>query len=193
MTDGMRLNLSGLEKFSLNLQSEIIVNIRNEIGPLVKNAGKTLVITTRIHYGDDLSLNFDSETDMTLRSNPCHSILGNEGGGEIFVRATRELRVCGPIDPRSGKQDIRRFLNAPWLLGSALANVAIHELGHCVAQLKHVSDDTNYMRTGGLPVEKRNMASSREYWAGKKMFSSDQKERLIAQFKEENWLGGMIK
>jgi hypothetical protein len=72
-----------------------------------------------------------------------------------------------------------------------MANTSIHELGHFIANLEHVNDSTNFMNTGGPPKQERTMASQREFWAGKKMFTANQKKRLIKQLKEEKWLGDL--
>jgi hypothetical protein len=88
-------------------------------------------------------------------------------------------------------RDERRILTASWLLGPALANTAIHELAHFIANLEHVNDATNFMSIFGPPVEDRTLSVQRDFWAGKKMFLPKQRERLIEQLKQEKWLGDM--
>jgi hypothetical protein len=192
MGDSLRLNLSGLDRVGLKTQSEILVEMRQTLDPILKDAGKRLIITTGAHRGD-LNLDFDSDTDTT-GGKICSgggSILGEDAGEAVFVRAHRDLRVCGPIDPATRKRDTRRVLTASWLLGPALANTAIHELGHFIADLEHVNDPTNFMSTMGPPKEQRTLKSQRAFWAGKQEFTGEQKRRLVKQIKEENWLGDM--
>src|SRR5262249_55052821 len=147
MGDSIRLNLSGLENLGPKTRSEVIVEMRRVMGPLVKEAGKTLIIMTGSRRGD-LNLDFDSETDTTGSSGVCGlSILGEDAGETVYVKAHKELRVCNAPDPVTHKQDTRRVLTASWLLGPALANTGIHELGHFIANLDHVSDSMNFMST----------------------------------------------
>jgi hypothetical protein len=119
------------------------------------------------------------------------SFLGEDAGETVFVKAHQDLRVCGPIDQKTRKQDHRKVLTTFWLLGPALANTAIHELGHFIADLEHVSDSTNFMSTMGPPKEKRTLKIQREFWAGNQMFTAEQKKQLVKQIREENWLGDM--
>jgi len=192
MGDSIRLNMTGLDKVGPKTSAEVIVEMRQVIGPLVTEAGKTLVITTGSHRGD-LNLDFDSETDTTGSGGVCGgiSILGEDAGETVFVKAHRELRVCNAPDPKTGKQDTRKVLGPFWLLGPALANTGIHELGHFIAKLDHVNDSLNFMSTMGPPKETRTLAVQREFWAGKKMFTDEQKKKLVKQIREEKWLGDM--
>ena len=188
MGKSIRLNLHGLQNLGPKTQSEVLVRIRHTMGPLVKAAGKTLIITTGKHRGD-INLDFDSET-ATFADGMCppgERLFGEDGGEAVFVKAHRELRVCGPPDPVSGKRDTRKVLTTFWLLGPALANTALHELGHFIADLEDVSDMSNYMSTLE-PMEKRTLMSRRTAKAGKQTFTEDQKDRLVKQLKEEKWL-----
>jgi hypothetical protein len=190
MGNSIRLNLTGLDRLGPKTAHEIVVELRRVLGPLVEASGKKLVITKGPHRGD-LNIELDSDTD-TRASTPCGLSLLGEGAGEaVFVRAHQALRVCGPTNPTTRKRDTRRILTASWLLGPALANTAIHELAHFIANLEHVDDSANFMSIMGPPVNQRTMAVQREFWAGKKMFLPAQRTRLIEQLKKGEWLGGM--
>jgi hypothetical protein len=190
MGDSLRLNLTGLNRLGPKTRSEIVVRMRQVLDPIFREAGKRLVITTGSHRGD-LNIDFDSDT-TTTGSDVCSlSFLGEDASETVFVKAHRDLRVCGPIDPKTNKQDKRRVLTASWLLGPAMANTAIHELGHFIADLEHVNDSMNFMSTMGPPKETRTLKSQREFWAGHPMFTTDQTKRLVKQIKEETWLGDM--
>jgi hypothetical protein len=189
MSIHLRLNLQGLDRVGPKTASEVVVLMRHVMGPLVGEAGKVLVITLGPHQGD-LNLDFDSDSN-TSSSGICAggiSILGEDGGQEVFVRAHRDLRICGPIDPRTKRKDTRKFLTASWLLGPALANTGIHELGHFIADLPHVDDAANFMNFFGPPVKERTLATQREFWAGKKIFTTDQRQRLVKQIRDGKWL-----
>jgi hypothetical protein len=198
MSDAVWLNLTGLDKVSPKTRSEVIVGIRQALGPLVQAAGRTLTITTGPHRGD-LNINFDSTTPphpnedkLSNSKGVCgFSLLGEDAGEDVFVRAHKDLRVCGPENPVTRKQDTRRVLTTSWLLGPALANTAMHELGHFIADLEHVNGSGNFMTIIGPPVDTRTMAVQREFWAGKMVFSPDQQKKLIEQLKTKQWLGDL--
>lgn len=190
------LNLTGLDKVSPRTRSEVIVAIRQALGPLVEAAGRTLTITTGPHRGD-LNIDFDSTTPphpnaarLPNSKGVCgFSLMGDESGETVFVRAHKDLRVCGPVNPATRKQDTRRVLTTSWLLGPALANTAIHELGHFIASLDHVNGAGNFMTIFGPPDDKKTMATQREFWAGKMVFTDEQKQRLIEHLRKKEWAG----
>lgn len=185
----IRLALHGLGSLSERLRKEIIWIMRVEFGPIVSDAGMVLRIIPTVHGRGDLNLDFDSESPPGKVCSP--TVLGEDGGGNIWVRAHRELRVCGKADPATGKRDTRRFLTNDVLLGRALANTAMHELGHFIADLDHTSDMQNYMMTLGLPKDKRTLRTQRETWAGHQSFNDAQKQKLVTQLKKREWLGDM--
>jgi hypothetical protein len=86
-----------------------------------------------------------------------------------------------------------RFLNASWLLGPALTNTGLHELGRFIADLEHTADPTNIMSDGNSKpkLADRTIKSQREFWATPQTVNADQKKRLVAQLKTGAWLGGM--
>jgi hypothetical protein len=184
----INLALHGLDGVSVRLRSEVVVIMRHEFEPLVKQAGMTLVLTTHRGTGD-LNMDFDTTSPP---GQVCHlTFLGEDAGHEVWVKAHQNLRVCGVTNPKTGQRDTRRFLTTDWLLGRALANTALHELGHFIADLDHASDIHNYMFTIGIPKEQRNLRTQREAWAGVKIFTSEQRAKIIQQLKLEQWLGDM--
>ena len=151
MGSAVWLNCTGLDDLDAKTHSEVVVRLRQVLEPLCKDAGKTLTITKGDHRGD-LNLDFDSDTDTRARelcpSSGLGNLLGEDAGEAVFVRAHQDMRVCGPVDPKTNTRDTRRFLNASWLLGPALANTGLHELGHFIANLEHTTDPTNIMSDG---------------------------------------------
>jgi hypothetical protein len=196
MGSAVWLNCTGLDDLDAKTHSEVVVRLRQVLEPLCKDAGKTLTITKGDHRGD-LNLEFDSDTDTRARdlcpSSGLGNILGEDAGEAVFVRAHQDMRVCGPVDPKTNTRDTRRFLNASWLLGPALANTGLHELGHFIANLEHTTDPTNIMSDGfSKPkLAERNIKTQREFWATPQTFNGDQKKRLVTQLKTGVWLGGM--
>src|SRR5271169_138804 len=82
----------------------------------------------------------------------------------------------------------RRLLTNDRLMGRALANTALHELGHFIGNFDHSSDPTNYMVTGQPPVAQRTISTQRVWWAGPQHFSPEQQEKIIQQLKLKEWL-----
>jgi hypothetical protein len=196
MVSAVWLNCTGLDDLDVKTHSEVVVRLRQVMEPLCRDAGKTLTITKGDHRGD-LNLDFDPDTDTRARV-PCSgrglgSILGEDAGESVFVRAHRDLPVCGPVDPKTKRRDTRRFLTTSWLLGPALANTALHELGHFIANLQHTREPMNIMFDGPdpFPVAERTIKNQREFWGTPWTFNDDQKRRLVMQLTIGVWLGGM--
>src|SRR5208283_2445755 len=155
----IRLALHGLGSLSERLQREIIWNIKIEFEPIVRDAGMVLRIIPATQGRGDLNIDFDSDSPP---GKVCSlTDLGEDGTGNVWVRAHGELRVCGKANAVTGKRDTRRFLTNDVLLGRALANTAMHELGHFIADLDHSSDMQNYMMTMGIPRDKRTLSTQR--------------------------------
>jgi hypothetical protein len=186
MSEPLRLILHGLDGVSSRLREEIVYIIRQEFEPLVNEADRTLRLIVGSVHGD-LNVHFDTESPA---GRVCqNTILGECGTGSVYVEAHRNLRVCDARNPRTGQRDTRRFLTRDWLLGRALANTALHELGHFIGNLDHSADRSNYMVTGSMPTEQRTIGSQRDDWAGQKSFTPVERVRLVAQIRAGVWLG----
>jgi hypothetical protein len=185
MGDALHLVLHGLDRVTPRLRQEVVYILRQEFGPIVAEAGRTLKMTVGPRTGD-LNLYFDT---TTAPARICqNTLLGEDASGVVWVEAHRNLRVCSQRD-RAGNRDTRRFLTRDWLLGRAVANTAMHELGHFIANLDHSADTSNYMMTGSMPTAQRTLTSQRKHWAGRQSFSSGQRARLVAQLQACRWLG----
>ncbi|HEY9206912.1 MAG TPA: DUF4157 domain-containing protein [Candidatus Methanoperedens sp.] len=184
--------LSGLSH--VRPSHEVVETIREAIEPLSRQVGRELRF--RPSGSGDISLAFDAGGN---ESRPCgFLILGVEGGGDIFVGAHEDLRVCcGPIfDPITREIDyitqiLRVFEPDEAEFGRFVGNTAVHELGHIMSQLDHVSSRDNFMATGNLPRNMRTQQNMRRYWAGRKTFSSDQITRLVQAIRNNQFTGGM--
>ena len=182
----IRLALRGLDSVSDRARAEVVFIIRRELEPLVKRAGKSLLLTVGRSPGD-LMLEFASTTPPDP---PCKfTILGADADRIVYVQSHRNLRVCGKRDPITKQRDMRRILTTDVLLGRALANTGLHELGHFIADLEHNKSIINYMYTGDLPVGQRNILTRRENFAGVQTFTEEQKQKIVAQIKDQKWLG----
>jgi len=96
----IRLALHGLGSLSERLRKEIIWIMRVEFEPLVREAGMVLRIIPAIHSRGELNIDFDSDSPP---GKVCSgTILGEDGTGNVWVRAHREMRVCGKADPVEG-------------------------------------------------------------------------------------------
>jgi hypothetical protein len=182
----IHLALHGLNRLSDRVQSEVLTEVRHQFEPLVNEAGAQLILTTGNSAGD---LSVDIDTTAPVGVNPCQQLLGIDGSGVIWVKSHRNLRVCDSADPKTGRRDLRRLLTTDWLLGRALTNTIIHELGHAIANLGHTSDPTNYMFTWGLEMKQRTLKTQRRAFAGKETFDPDQRAAIVNQLRVKQWLG----
>jgi hypothetical protein len=168
--------------------------IRQALGPLASQAGRVLRLS-RSGAGD-LTLTFDSGGH---ESRPCGLLFfGVEGGGDIFVGAHEDLRICcGPIrDYRTDEIDyitqiLRVFEPDEPEFGRFVGNTAVHELGHMISQLDHSTAPDNFMITGNLPRGMRTRENMRRFFGGPKSFSSDQIPRLVGAIRLNQFAGGM--
>jgi hypothetical protein len=186
----LRLAVHGLDVLSKRIQEEIIWILRVQFGPIVEEAGMHLRLIPANHSSGDLNIDLDSKAPPGRICGT--TLLGEDGGGRIWVRSHRELRVCGRTNPATGKPDTRRFLTTDLLLARALANTIMHELGHFIANLKHSSDIGNYMMTGELPKDQQTLSSQRKTFAGHQSFTANQRAALVTQLHKREWIGDPI-
>lgn len=156
--------------------------IRNVLGPIAQAANRPLRFVSNSHISD-ISLYFHSGMPM----GPL--ILGNEGGGEVFVGACANLRVGGS-NPRTRDQLV--FTRNTVEFGRFIGNVAVHELGHQMASLEHVSYRHNFMHSGTpIPAHQRSIQSMQQHWAGRFSFNASQTRRLREAIRTNNFTGGI--
>jgi hypothetical protein len=182
----LRVSLHGLNRLSILERDELIWQMRRQFEPLVKAAGKRLMLTLGKKDGE-LVINFDSDTGMQHKRDCTTRILGDDGTGQVDVDRHRGMRVCGPENPITGLQDKRVILGTPQLLARALANAAMHELGHFVANLEHSDDLTNYMTDAGPGKSHSTMRSMRKWLAGPLSFTPAQKEQMILHLEKSEY------
>jgi outer membrane protein OmpA-like peptidoglycan-associated protein len=169
--------------------SVVIKTIEDALAPLVRQAGRELKIVRSVLPGTgDVTLTFDPGG---RGQRPCQMlILGMDGGGEIFVGAHRDLRVCSGIvlnaqgqpDHQSQLEHVFEFNEPEFAV--AVANTAIHELGHIMAQLPHVNDFSNFMHSAGrlgsdLPQNMRTRKTMRQHYAQRGRFDAAQSAKLV--------------
>ena len=187
MATTVHLSMHGMEALNETTRSELLVLIRRELDPLAAKAGVRLIVSITGRHRGDLNLDFDSESPPGRICG--NTVVGEDGTGSIWVKAHAGLRVCGVPIPKTGKRDTRRFLTNDRLMGRALANTALHELGHFIGDFDHSSDPSNYMITGQPPVAQRTVSTQRVWWAGPQHFSPEQQEKIVQQLKLKEWLG----
>lgn len=167
---------------------------------IVRRAGRQLrTVRTTANDAGDLTLDF-------LRSGhervPCAVLfLGVEGGGMVWVGAHEDIRVCGsPTRGDDGEMDytptIQRVFDpseAPF--ARAVANTALHEIGHLLAELEHTPDPANYLfstdRGAVLPKAQRSRESLEELYAGPKTFNETQQRAMVCAVRSGYYAGGM--
>jgi hypothetical protein len=205
----------------------LIQQMQDTIAPLAAQAGKDLVLwrpeTIEGAAGADITLRFVSRHEAPLRlgeqfigTGSVGLILGDEGGGNIYVGALEEFRVGGrperyaipsarsrvpgvtglePPVPTLGAYlgvVATVFSNGEPEFAQFAANVALHEFGHVVASLEHTTDISNYMVTGrSEPFRaRRTLASARRFWSDRKTFNEEQVARLVANIAAGTISGG---
>jgi hypothetical protein len=182
--DEVRLALHGLGKLNTGVADDIIWIVKRAFEPLALEAGQTLHMTRGPSLGD-LNITLDSKEPP---KKPCqYNWLGEDGSQIVYALVHKDWRVCGP--EHHGHRDMRRFMSNDRRLGRALANAAIHELGHYIADLQDVFDASNYMITGDLPKDARTRSSQREFFAGHKSFTVNQRNQIVSQLRKREWLG----
>jgi hypothetical protein len=182
------LALHGLEALHPRISDEIVCLFRHEFEPIVQSAGRSLTISLRPTTNGDLDLLFDARADFRpVRK--CGFVILGEASGAVMIEAHRALAGC-TTDPRTQRILRRRVLTYDVLLGRALFNTAMHELGHIVAALPDISDPGNYMVSGDPPVPMRTRSGRREFSAGPKRFTEEQRRRMVEQIQLGTWLYG---
>jgi hypothetical protein len=188
----LTLALHGLRQLNHPQQDAVVIRIREGLGALARAAGRTLLITRHPLNASAAELNLYFELGA-LPEEGCHfTILGDDASGYIGIRAHWGLRVCGPTDPLTGTRDVRRILTTDRLLGRALGNTGVHELGHFISNEQHVTAATNYMSTSGPSTRQRTMESQRIFWVGPKSWTSEQTRRLVECLRTGDYLGDMV-
>ena len=181
----IRLAFHNIGKFHVAVADDIIWITKRVFEPLAIEAGQTLRIIRGPHLGD-LNITFDFKTPYKM----CQFNSLGDGGDRVFALVHQDWRVCGP-ERADGTRDLRTFMSGDRRLGRALANTAIHELGHFIAFFDESHDQTNYMTSGGIPKNERTRSNQRELFAGHKSFNPDQKRQIVAQFRTKTWLGAL--
>ena len=168
---------------------------------IVRRAGRELKsVRTAVQQAGDVTIRF-------LRGGheqrPCGVLfLGEEGGGQVFIGAHEDLRVCSSPE-RTPQGDIdyvstieRVFDPKEKLFAQVVAHTALHELGHILAKLEHTDDRTNYMFTtaesgSGLPKWERTRERLRRHYGDPQSFSEDQIKRMVCALRSGHYAGGM--
>jgi hypothetical protein len=163
-------------------REEFRAEVLRQLETLVRQAGRTLRVVMRPG-----NRSMRSELNLTLSDGgrPLHKcgprILGEDGMGDVDIAAHYYGRVCGPT------KDERRVLITDQLLAKALANTALHELGHFIAGLEHSEDLNNYMTTVGPVGGARTFKSVQGWYAGPKTWTQDQRDKLIEALRTGNY------
>jgi hypothetical protein len=169
--------------------------IRLGLEHVVADAGMLLVVTTSKGGRDrgpvklepgSLRIELDFDYTPPLSTDGCGLALGECGSGGIWVAAHRALAVCGS-DPASRNVPV---LSDPELLGHALANTVLHEVGHHIGNFTDNRNAGNIMSTGGPPNTDRTLASVRAYFGGTLSWTGDQKGVLVRNLKAGKAEGG---
>jgi hypothetical protein len=193
----------------------LVDTVGGALEPIVSRAGKSLRIwrSTDVSPSADLEIVFVSRAHSPVRlgeqfigDGPIRLILGDEGGGSVYVGTLAEMRVGGRPEVGLGRPGTglggARLAYAPTLesvfvpgereFAMAAANIALHEAGHMIAALEHSRDMSNYMVDGhAMPSGGwRTRANLRWFWSSAKTYSEEQARRMADAIEAGHLLGG---
>jgi hypothetical protein len=176
----------------------LVSTIREALAPLVQQAGRELkIVQQRI---------LPQQGELTITFFPGGGgprlcgvrILGQDAGGAVWVGAHEAMRACGDIhgDPQD-PQDLDHssqidplFDNGEPEFARFVANTAVHELGHIMANLEHSLDRYNFMSNEDLPFELRNRDNLRQFYSSRLHFDAAQVHRLVCAIQTGDFPGG---
>jgi len=183
------LNLNGLSHLNKKTAEVVITTVRQGFEPVVAKAKFNLIITKkeadlppenerRKNWHKNwlwLEVRFDEDEKAV---DPCAMAVGECGTGSVWIVRHRQLAICGK-DPKTRTMP---FLTTDDLLGRALGNAALHELGHKIGHLDDNRISGNPMSTLG-PLGVHTAETLRSYWAGKQSWDNDQERILVDNLK----------
>ena len=177
--------LKGLWRLNRAQRLSIKKWIREGFEPIVKEAAKSLEFKSSMKAADRKELSktqYLIEMEFNEPKPPkkrCGLLLAECGSGHISIGRHKFMGVCGNDE----KARRKRFLTTDELLGHALANTALHEIGHLVANFDDNRISGNFMSTLGPPKDKRTVKTQRAFWASKMSWTKKQEEALIKNIK----------
>jgi hypothetical protein len=186
------LVLHGLIWLNTTQRNYVITYIKRDLKPIVDKAGRILQIKWGKNSPDG-ELNIYFEKGEKPKQACGFEILGDDNSGYVSIAGHLHLRVCGPSNPVTGKRDTRKVLTTDQLFSQALANTALHELGHFIADLEDNLIPGNFMSTGGPKGGQRTLQTMRKYFGARLQWSQKQKEKLISCLRSGVYLGDSIK
>ncbi len=177
--------LNGAWRLNVLQRKSLIRWIKDGIEEIVTKAGKSLIVELPINPKkgkQQQKPQFRIDLDFTDASKPkrrCGLFLGECGTGTIYIGNHKYMGVCGD-DPKTRN---KRFLVTDELLGHALANTTLHEVGHVIGNFPDNLQAGNFMSTQGAPKAQRTVETQRAYFAGKMSWTNTQAETLVANIK----------
>jgi hypothetical protein len=165
----------GLAEVASAAELGLVISRRDAALPPEGNRHKTWVW---------IELSFDKDPPA---EDSCAMAVAECGTGSISVSRHRQLSVCG-TDQGTRK---KRFLTSDWLLGKALGNSGLHEIGHLIGDFQDNRLAGHIMSSTGPAREARTIKSQQDFWAGRLIWSPEEKAVLIRNLKRRVFDGGM--
>lgn len=190
--------------------------IRTAFEPLVQAAGYELnlvsvPLTQTTPSAADVSLEYRLNRDVL---NPNRRMLA-EQSGRVLLGSILDMRVEGgpsrlcatEVDPTAPLRWRRRVCRAEYAgatralfspgeaaFARTVGNISVHELGHTIGGLRHMSDPMNFMFTGAsirpvLGAGARTYSNLRRYWSGIHWFEEQQRSALTRAIRARTLLG----
>ena len=184
MPGNVHVMLNGGIALNQPQRAALIKWIKHGLGDIVSEAGKNLIVTIPKGKKSPPPGPGAYRIDIFLETEPdpgrnCGFVLGMCGSGHVSITRHRNMGICG-TNPKTRN---KRFITTDELLGHALANTVLHEIGHLISYFDDNRVTGNFMSTVGPKRENRTLKTQREFFAGTMKWTAEQKKSLVANIK----------
>lgn len=186
MAGNVHVVLNGAIALNTPQRAALVKWIKHGLGDIASKAGKPLLVTIPTGKNTPSPGPGAYRIDISLETEPepkkrCGLVIGECGSGTVSITKHMYMGICG-TDPKTRN---RRFNTTDELLGHALANTVLHEIGHLVSYFDDNTVSGNFMSTLGPPRAERTLKTQRAYFSGTMSWTAEQKKSLIANIKAD--------
>jgi hypothetical protein len=184
MAGNVQIVLNGAKDLNKAQRASLVKWIKHGLGDIASQAGKPLLVSIPMGKKPPAAASGTYHIEIFLEAEPppkrrCGFVLGMCGSGWVSITNHKYLGICGT----NSKTRNTRIITTDELLGHALANTVLHEVGHLVSFFDDNKISGNFMSTIGPPRATRTLKTQREFFAGTMSWSEDQKKSLVKNIK----------